>query len=571
MVPLTLKERVQASDVVVEGEVIAQESFWDTKHQNIYTSSTIKVYKSFKGDAQQAQLEVITEGGTVGFQKHVFSTALQLRPGQHGVFFLTKQKLLERTPASTGLSTTPYGSQQGLIRYDITNRTARSVFDSYDSIQQLYESIAKETGQNAQTITENLKLANRPAVEKSQQSQNAPLAPVISSFSPTVASGGTRTLLTINGSGFGNRRGNGFVEFQNADDGGQTNVKPLPYEYISWSNTRIELYIPSITLDEGTAGSGPIRVTANDGTVAISPQPIVLEFAYSNVSFNNRTFQPSLINQNGTGGYTIHFSESMNNRQAAKDGFIRAMNSWIAVSEVNWQIGENTSIEKAVEDETTVVRFAPGSTVGEGVLARTISRYNGCPTSNDTLFFLSEFDMEINSNINWQYGPAGPGARQFDFETVMLHELGHAHQLSHVNLERAVMLYAIESAQLFRTLSSLDIEGANVVMANVIGANPCRIQPMIPKPASLHIFKVYPNPFTDADANQLRLSYIVQSATDLNVKLYDTAGKLIRVFNLRVTEDNIPTTVDLSGIAAGMYILKWQDSARNGQQRILKL
>lgn len=105
-----------------------------------------------------------------------------------------------------------------------------------------------------------------------------------------MASAGTGVVLTINGSGFGSSRGNGAVEFQNADDGGQTYVRPLPDAYISWTNTRIQMYIPSITVDQNTVGSGPIRVVTDNGGSAISQDPIILEFAYSNVDYDDKLF-----------------------------------------------------------------------------------------------------------------------------------------------------------------------------------------------------------------------------------------------------------------------------------------
>ncbi|OKL40912.1 IPT/TIG domain-containing protein [Pontibacter flavimaris] len=483
MVPLSLQERVQQAEMVIEGEVVRQESFWDARQENIYTSNIIKVYKSFKGEVQAELIEVITEGGAVGLKKHVFSTALKLKTGQQGLFFLKRQQMLQRTPGNLPLSTRAYASEQGFVRYDVENRSASGVFENYSSVQELYKAVSEKTGQQFRTISENQKL-KATSVQNGQKQEQATAAPVITGFSPTVASAGTGTVLTITGSGFGSSRGNGAVEFPNADDGGQTYVKPLPSEYISWSNTRITMYIPSVMQDEGTAGSGRIRVTTSDGSSFTSIGRIELEFAYSNIDFNERSFKPILTDQNGAGGYTILYSESMDSRLAAKEGFRRAVNTWVCVSEINWRLGGLTTINTASDDGSSVARFASQSTVGESVLARTISRYEGCANNGtgDTLFWVTEFDMEINSEIDWQYGPGGPGGQQFDFETVMLHELGHAHQLGHVNVPRAVMFYAIEFARLERGLSSPDIRGAQLVMDKSAGENICGVAPMIPNP-----------------------------------------------------------------------------------------
>lgn len=674
MIPLSLQERVQQSEMVIEGEVVRQESFWDARQENIYTSNIIKVYKSFKGEVKAELIEVITEGGTVGLKKHVFSTALKLKKGQQGLFFLKQQQILQRTPGGNlPLSTRAYASEQGFVRYDVENRTARGVFENYSSVQELYDAVSEKTGQQFRTISENQKL-KATSVQNGQKQEQNTTAPIVTTFSPTVASAGTGTILTINGTGFGSSRGNGFVEFKNADDGGQTFVKPLPVEYISWSNTRIRMYIPSVTQDQGTAGSGPIRVTTNDGSSFTSATQLRLEFAYSNIDFDEKSFRPRLTDQNGAGGYTILFSESMDSRLAAKEGFRRALNTWVCVSEVNWTLGGLTTINAASDDGSSVVRFASQSTVGESVLARTISRYEGCASriTNDTLFWVSEFDMEINSEIDWQYGPGGPGARQFDFETVMLHELGHAHQLGHVIIPQAVMYYAIEFARLERDLSPLDIRGAELVMETSTVENSCNVGPIVPNPngecnlareiltveadftssnavevswttrgeqqvdnfivqrspdgvtwedvgtvaaegpsetdlfytftdpdplreqsyyrlevvyrsgessfsprvivvnpSDLRVLKFFPNP-VGGENTQLTLRYLVSRSANMQVQLYDSKGQAVQDYKISFSSGTSAYTIDLEGLAAGIYFLRWQEGNRSGTERIMK-
>lgn len=489
MIPIPLEERVNQSALIIEGEVISQKSFWDARHDNIYTSNIIKVYKIFKGELKERELELITEGGTVGLQMHVYSTSLKLSVSQQGTFFLKDQQAISNTPNKSIRSTKAYGSQQGMIAYDIRNNRAADAFNSFSSIESLYNAITNHTKLQYRTLNQNEKLEQAQLVRT--QKEGTQFAPAITSFSPTVTSAGTRTILTINGSGFGNSQGEGFVEFLNADDGGKTFTKPYPREYISWSNTQIRLYLPSSGQDQGTPGSGIFRVTANDGTSTASPSPIIIEFVHSSVSVSNvpvnknRTFSPTMIDRDGTGGYTIQYAPSMVNRVTAQYGFQRAVTSWICSTGVNWKIGEPVSQETTADDDKNTVRFASGSDVGDRVLARTLSRYVGFRCDGDTLFFLDEFDIEINSGINWQYGPGPPGQGQFDFETVMLHELGHAHQLGHVIRPReALMHFSVESNRTFRDLSPADMEGGNFVMNLSTSRNACNEPPMIPIPQS---------------------------------------------------------------------------------------
>ncbi|GAA4422754.1 hypothetical protein GCM10023188_00710 [Pontibacter saemangeumensis] len=673
MVPLTLAERVQAASLVVEGEVVSQQSFWDARHENIYTSNIIRVYKSFKGGTESQQVELITEGGTVGLKKHVFSTALQLKPGQQGVFFLERQQELQRTPGNRHLSTKAYGSQQGFVQYRLPEDKATGVFDRYESVQALYRDITAQTGQRFRSLAPNTRLdAGLSAAKQQQQTQADALAPVISSFSPITTNAGTGVVLTINGSGFGSTRGDGAVEFKNADDGGQTYVRPFASDYISWSDRQIKLHIPSTSEDGGTPGSGAIRVVTDAESSTTSSNPIIIEFAYSNIEFEGAPFQPILTNMDGLGGYTMRFAPSMVNRQPAQEGFRRAMNTWICVSGVNWRLGEPTELEAAAEDGVNVIRFASSSTTGQGVLARTVSRYEGCSNGQDTLFWVTEFDMEINSNITWQYGPAPPVQRQFDFETVMLHELGHAQQLSHVILSRAVMHYAIEFEVLVRDLSTADILGGRLVVANSIEPNMCGEPPMVlsgdgqcnlaPEiytlqasfnsssavtvdwstkneqtvanfvversatgtdwgevgtvaakgpasgilsytfidndpvpdiayyrlrvvynngtfsysppvrvinPASLRRLRVYPNPINE-ETRTVTLLYLVEGTATLEAQLYDMAGKMVRDYELTFRDINLPVELEVTDLAAGVYILKWQEKDRSGNVKILK-
>jgi hypothetical protein len=80
-------------------------------------------------------------------------------------------------------------------------------------------------------------------------------------------------------------------------------------------------------------------------------------------------------------------------------------------------------------------------------------------------WYVSDIDIIFNSNINWQYDPAFPSQTQYDFESVALHELGHAHQLGHIIDNNGVMHYAISNGQTKRNLSPFsDIAGGNYVM-----------------------------------------------------------------------------------------------------------
>ena len=95
---IPLQQQIDKSSLVVEGKVIAKKSFWDAKHERIYTSNTIEVYKVFKGELL-GTIEVITSGGAVGNKAEVVTPSLKLRDGDVGVFTLYNNNI--RFPAES--------------------------------------------------------------------------------------------------------------------------------------------------------------------------------------------------------------------------------------------------------------------------------------------------------------------------------------------------------------------------------------------------------------------------------------------------------------------------------------
>jgi hypothetical protein len=488
LVPVPLEQRTQAAAVIAEGQVISQRSFWDEAHHNIYTASTIAVYKLFKGSLEETFVEVITEGGQVGDTRHVFSSTLRLRLGQQGVFFLKPSR-----QRGAGISTNNrplfevYSSLQGFIRYDLQTKIAQDPFQIYSSIPaDLYSTLRQTIGTEHRVVQPNPAVLTLPEPKESGTTavEDVKAIPAVTSFSPVNIQAGTGQILTINGLNFGTSRGQGTVGFRNADDGGRTFILPLATDYVSWSDTQIRVRVPSNGLDGGTAGTGQIQITNNAGSQIISTGSLTVIFAYSNLEHEGRSYIPDMVNQNGAGGYTFRFSPSFQGNLAARTAFSRSMDQWVCSTTVNWTIGQPTTATASAEDNMNTVRFDVGPELPTGTLGRTISRYRGCGfVGGDLNWYVTEVDMEFDDGANWQFGPARPGPLQFDFESIVLHELGHAHQLSHIILPRAVMHFGAARAQVNRELNpENDIAGAQTVMTVSLRPNICGPTPMIPIP-----------------------------------------------------------------------------------------
>ncbi|WBA41398.1 matrixin family metalloprotease [Hymenobacter canadensis] len=484
VLPLSLAARAAAVPLVVEAEVLSSRSFWDAGHRRIYTAHQLRVFSTLKG-AAPTQLTVLTEGGTVGFDRHQLTNTLQLRSGEQGVLFLVPATFAG-TAAEAG-AWAVYGSEQGFLPYDLATATVADLFQPLGTINEaFYQRLTAATGQTRQAVQPNAALAAArqrlaaPVVARGQ-------APVVSSLSPTTLPAGTGAVLTLTGSGFGATRGAGFVEFRNADNGGTSLVKPQDADYVSWTDMRIVVRVPALGQPAAPAGSGPVRVTTNDQLQATSAASLTVPYAVSNVlsTPGNQLVRPNHISQNGRGGYSFRFETAFAANTAAAAAWNRALATWRCQTGINWDTDAPLRTSRgAAEDGENSIGFDQGGELPANVLGRTTSYYRGCFRPDGRLvFYVQEIDMQFDDATNWQFGPAPAVGLQLDFETVAVHELGHAQQLSHVILPRAIMHFAVARGQNTRTLVADDIAGGRLVLrTRSFAAQGCGPAPMLPAP-----------------------------------------------------------------------------------------
>ncbi|MBI3510190.1 MAG: PKD domain-containing protein [Bacteroidetes bacterium] len=469
---LTLQSRVNASDVIVEGQVIAKYSLWNTAHNMIYTVNTVDIYKVFKGDVNTSTIEIITEGGTVGDFMINADPALHLGIGDVGIFTCETVKHVKGTLQTR--SSVPqyeaYGSVQGFIRYDLVNNTASDPFHTYRDVSNEIYPVLLPPGSPRYRIIKDFSIGN-----SSTQRIGPNIASVsISSFSPTTITAGTASQLTINGSGFGATRSSGTVGFKNADDGGATYINPLATQYISWSATQIIVEVPQ------NAGTGTIQVT--QGTTATSAGTLTVSWGNLNANFDPGTgtqaYHTDHVNDNGSGGYTWQMNPGFAGNAPASASFMRAFDTWRCNTGINWTIGANTAVNDAVSDGTNCICFDNTAPLSAGILGVCYSYWNGCNPGSGFQWYVVELDIifDDGSNISpdtWNYGPGLPTINQYDFQSVAVHELGHGHQNAHVINPGAIMHYAISNGAQNITPSADDLAAANNVQTKSLAGNTC--------------------------------------------------------------------------------------------------
>ncbi len=460
---LSLTEKVNNATNIFEGKVTSKTCFWNASHTLIFTSNIIDIYKVFKGDTAASQVEIITEGGTVGDEMHRVAPCLNLSVGDVGIFTAMASAVYNPQSAITKTSVFQcYGSLQGFFKYDLVDQSATTPFKKYTNIQNdLYTAIENAIGKMYKVIR---------SFDANQSTSTSKALGSINSFSPTTITAGTNSVLTIDGSGFGASQGSSVVQFKNADDGGASYI-PIPFasQYISWSDTEIKVIVPS------QAGTGTIRVVA--ASTLTSSATLTISYAELNATYQSNPYQTDHVNRNSAGGLTWQMYTGIDSNVPAKESFIRAMNTWRCTTHINWIIGATTSVNTIAGDGTNVIRFDIGSELSAGVLGQCSSYWAGCGNPA-TVWYVKELDMAIDDGTNWQFGPAAPTGSQYDLESVMLHELGHGHQLTHVINNADVMNYAIANATSKRILNSDDKAAGNDLMSRSVVANSCGPGPM---------------------------------------------------------------------------------------------
>ena len=464
LLPLPPAERVQAARLIVEAEVLDASGEWDATHAHIFTRQHLRVFRVLKGTLPDtAALPLLVEGGQVGLARQELTNTLRPLPvGQQGIFFLVPAPWVGVGPGYAA-----YASSQGVITYNLGQGTAAEPARAYPSWAAATQQTAQLSGQPPRVLHANpalLAATQRLASAAAQRTQG----PVITDFSPAQTTAGTGMVLTLQGSGFGSSRGTGGVDFSNADDGGATTTRALARDYLSWTDTQIQVRVPSVATGGHPAGTGPVTVIAADGTATTTAAPLVIIYALTNVENTTQTLadRPNHIATNATGGLTFRFAPNFRSQAAAGAAWQRGLAQWRCATGINWDLGADATANTIASDQTNVIAFDVDNTLPARVLGRTTSYYSGCYNlQGDVVFYVSEIDQQFTASLPFQFGPGRAGPGQYDFESVAVHELGHAQQLTHLIRPGAIMHYGVAAGANLRVLDpTSDVAGGRLVL-----------------------------------------------------------------------------------------------------------
>ena len=368
MLEIPFNTQVSSSSQIIEGKVISKTSFWDDNQHNIYTVNTVEVYKVFKGQTITETVEVITPGGSVGNASEVVTPSLTLNVGEIGVFMLHDSNISITNGTSTN-KFKPYASSQGFYKYDLKTNTVFNPFINKEGISTtFYNSITSLT--NMSSVIEVVNFDTQNVYNNNVANRNGAETAIILSFSPSTVNGGVRDLLTINGINFGNTQGS--VNFRDANFGGTQYFTALDSQIISWNPSQIVVEVPS------RAGTGDIQVVTSTSNTFTSNDNLTVFYSQINPGNATNAFTSQHFDVNGLGGYTWQMHTDFNANAAANASFVRAFDTWVCETGINWEIGAVTPIDVIAADDINIIRFDNGTELPEGVLGRCTSRFGTC-------------------------------------------------------------------------------------------------------------------------------------------------------------------------------------------------
>ena len=459
---VSLAQRIDEATCIVEGTVVAKRCIQDVATKRIYTLNEVEVFKLFKGQNQADTIIFLTLGGLVDGVNEKVYPALSLTLGAHGVFLGKPCTEHNFIGLRRNVVFEVVADQQGFIQYNHNNTAAWDVFHSYSSIDaDLFPQIERQTNASLRIIK------NVPQFNKLNKESRLQAVPIITGFSPKSLSAGTKSILTITGSGFGSRINGQLIFFADANKEEGYLIAPIDEEYLLWSDTQIQVYVPE------SAGTGTIHFAdANKNLLAKSQDTLKVRFARSTDNLVPRN-EYDLINQNSRGGYTWQFSQEFNTNTDARNAFTVAMNRWKCATGVNWEIGSVSSVNVVASDNINIVRFADEGELPTGVLGRCETQSRLCGTNNN-VNYVTGLDISFRRTSSWNFRSGQiPDISQHDFESVALHELGHAHELNHVIDETDIMHYSIPQGKVRRSFTANNLEGSEYIMRQAITSNSC--------------------------------------------------------------------------------------------------
>ncbi len=358
--------------------------------------------------------------------------------------------------------------------------------------------------------------------------------------------GNAGEFLTITGTGFGDSPG--YVTFFNGSEWYAANTAEN-FNYVAWQDDEIQVEVPA-------AFSHPVRVVTATGETLESTDTLHIGYNLSSAPGSPYGYT-HLVGQTD-GGILFQVNEALFNIPDRMEAIDRTFTEFICKTGANIQLGDAaTGAGWNLGDGVNSISFDDAENpLWAGTVGYCNTLWFSCILGNETFYYVGEMDVVINDDFDFDYSTGMPEPGQAKFSYVLMHEMGHALRLGHVNELGETMYPSVtdmpSNAWHARdTISAMDEAGAShaVEIASSFTFSACGVQNMIPveldcPQTTVEVTNMsndlpvhaYPNPFQE----QLVLP-------PGHWKVYNAMGRLMY--------DGMNAQVDASNWTGGMYFL----------------
>lgn len=599
--PIPLSQRITQASHIVLASLESQDAFRSEADLQIYTLNVLRVKAYLKGGRQDAEIGLISIGGTLGDEGQFTFPSVQLERGKQYVIFLEEDPLGHRHPAYPQLlQLRSYASIQGALVLE-AGKYQDLLYEALgerELLQKIYEfSKEKPVQPDGNPYIAQRYTAFQPASRMVTISS-------VSSLSATGMAAGTidtPRVAVITGMGFDpfllGSTGSS-IQFSSSADGGVgfVGLDDKNTDILSWTDTEIRVKIP------GDAGTGQLRL--NIFASAPVTHPITIDWAVSpkyslNQSWADTTRQRLELIKEGNvnnDGYAFQFDNAYWTNLDAVESFLRAVQTWRCNTFINLNFETAANNAPYVNGNGSQVRFASSATLGAGVLAQAHLRFRNTfsaflPTCirEKTLWYVTDMDILFLDNptpFSWNFGPNPTVANSYDFESVALKMVGLASGLGYINQSGTAMYFTLPDGQDIRNLSANEIVAgthkvthsitatacktllaSNGIMIAVNGAQNCVLElkqpPLEDLPLDRKPFQLRLNP------DQLLLAWLTPDHVAVSLTLFDLQGKQV------IKEDwqqigKGEKMLDISALAGGLYLYRVEVGEKFWQGRAVK-
>lgn len=200
-----------------------------------------------------------------------------------------------------------------------------------------------------------------------------------------------------------------------------------------------------------------------------------------------------------------------------------------------------------------------------------ISTTNNDPASfTQTLFVAKEFEsVPTNTDscvfANYTFAPAGPGFIHGEDTSTVWNNADDCQRDTGKLVQHTVDLSAYANQNVFIAFVH-DSDDDNLIGLDNILVKGTFITGSAIKENETVSFSAYPNPTAD----YVRLGYRVHAPSEVTVKIVDATGRVVQLLNLGTQNGNNSTSVDMTGLSAGLYNVVLETADYRAVKQIIK-